>query len=75
MPDELASRLGEVFTEVIVAPDYDAAALDTLAAKKNLRVLVRRAPSPLPFDVRPVDGGFLVQQPDAVSPRSDGGAS
>ena len=72
VPDELAKALGEVFTEVIVAPDYDTAALETLAAKKNLRVLSAAAPSPLPFDVRPVDGGFLVQQPDAVNARRDG---
>jgi phosphoribosylaminoimidazolecarboxamide formyltransferase/IMP cyclohydrolase len=71
VPAELAVALGEVFTEVIVAPDYDDAALEALAAKKNLRVLSAAAPSPLPFDVRPVDGGFLVQQPDAVGPRGD----
>ena len=29
------------------------------------------APSPLPFDVRPVDGGLLVQQPDDVAGRTD----
>ncbi|MFT6812071.1 MAG: phosphoribosylaminoimidazolecarboxamide formyltransferase/IMP cyclohydrolase, partial [Ilumatobacter sp.] len=29
------------------------------------------APSPLPFDVRPIDGGLLVQQPDPVAGRSD----
>jgi phosphoribosylaminoimidazolecarboxamide formyltransferase/IMP cyclohydrolase len=71
VPAELATALGEVFTEVIVAPHYDEAALAILAAKKNLRVLSAAAPSALPFDVRPVDGGFLVQQPDVVSPRSD----
>ncbi len=71
VPAELATALGDVFTEVIVAPDYDEAALEVLAAKKNLRVLSAAAPSALPFDVRPVDGGFLVQQPDAVGPRSD----
>jgi phosphoribosylaminoimidazolecarboxamide formyltransferase/IMP cyclohydrolase len=29
------------------------------------------APSSLPFDMRPVDGGLLVQQPDDVSGRTD----
>ena len=29
----------EIFTEVIVAPDYDEAALEVLRSKKNLRVL------------------------------------
>ncbi len=70
--EPLAVALGDVFTEVIVAPGFDAAALDVLAAKKNLRVITATAPAPLAFDVRPVDGGFLVQQPDVVSPRNIG---
>jgi phosphoribosylaminoimidazolecarboxamide formyltransferase/IMP cyclohydrolase len=60
-----------VFTEVVVAPGFDDDALATLAAKKNLRVIAANAPSPLPFDVRPIDGGLLVQQPDPVDARSD----
>ncbi len=71
VPADLAVALAEVFTEVIVAPAFDDDALDVLAAKKNLRVISAGAPAPLPFDLRPVDGGFLVQQPDAVSARSD----
>jgi phosphoribosylaminoimidazolecarboxamide formyltransferase / IMP cyclohydrolase len=69
--EPLAVALGDVFTEVIVAPGFDPGALDVLAAKKNLRVITATPPAPLPFDVRPVDGGFLVQQPDVVSPRTD----
>ncbi len=67
---EMAAALTEVFTEVVVAPGYDSDALDVLAAKKNLRVIGASAPSPLPFDLRPIDGGLLVQQPDPVSGRS-----
>ena len=69
--NELAVALGEVFTEVIVAPDFTDEALVTLSAKKNLRVIAANAPSALPFDVRPIDGGLLVQQPDPVEGRSD----
>lgn len=36
---KLAERLRELFLEVIVAPSADSAALDVLAAKKNVRVL------------------------------------
>jgi phosphoribosylaminoimidazolecarboxamide formyltransferase/IMP cyclohydrolase len=68
---EMATAIGDVFTEVVVAPGYEADALEILAVKKNLRVMSANAPSPLPFDVRPVDGGFLVQQPDPVAGRSD----
>jgi phosphoribosylaminoimidazolecarboxamide formyltransferase/IMP cyclohydrolase len=63
----LAEALAPVFTEVVVAPDYEPVALATLTAKKNVRVLSAPAPAELPFDVRPIDGGLLVQQPDPVS--------
>jgi phosphoribosylaminoimidazolecarboxamide formyltransferase/IMP cyclohydrolase len=62
----MASALAPVFTEVVVAPGYDDDALATLAERKNVRVLTAGAPSPVPLDVRPIDGGLLVQQPDPV---------
>ncbi|MGA9275712.1 bifunctional phosphoribosylaminoimidazolecarboxamide formyltransferase/IMP cyclohydrolase [Ilumatobacter sp.] len=68
---EMAEPLSKVFTEVVIAPDFEPDALEILTAKKNLRVMSAGAPSPLPFDMRPVDGGLLVQQPDDVSGRSD----
>ena len=68
---EMATAIGDVFTEVVVAPDFEPEALEILAVKKNLRVMSANAASPLPFDVRPVDGGLLVQQPDPVAGRSD----
>ena len=70
VPADLAVALAEVFTEVIVAPAFDDDALELLARKKNLRVISAGAPAPVPYDLRPVDGGLLVQQPDVVSPRS-----
>ncbi|MGB3736255.1 MAG: bifunctional phosphoribosylaminoimidazolecarboxamide formyltransferase/IMP cyclohydrolase, partial [Ilumatobacter sp.] len=68
---EMAEPLSSVFTEVVIAPDFEPEALEILTAKKNLRVMSASAPSALPFDVRPVDGGLLVQQPDDVAGRSD----
>ena len=38
-----------------------------LTAKANLRVLTAPAPGTPVLDVRPVDGGLLVQQPDPVA--------
>ncbi len=67
----MAEPLSEVFTEVVVAPDFDDEALAILTAKKNLRVISASAPSPLVWDVRPVDGGLLVQDADLVPGRSD----
>jgi phosphoribosylaminoimidazolecarboxamide formyltransferase / IMP cyclohydrolase len=68
---EMATALGDVFTEVVVAPGFAPDALEILAAKKNLRVMSANPASALPYDVRPVDGGLLVQQPDTVAARSD----
>lgn len=36
---EMAEQVAEIFTEVIVAPDYEEGALEALAKKKNIRVL------------------------------------
>ena len=64
--DALAARaLTEVFTEVIIAPDYDEAALEALRAKKNLRIL--RAGDARPaagLDFKRITGGLLVQTRD-----------
>lgn len=68
----MAEALSTVFTEVVVAPGFEPGALEVLSAKKNLRVMSAVAPGAVPFDVRPIDGGLLVQQPDPVSvDRSD----
>jgi phosphoribosylaminoimidazolecarboxamide formyltransferase/IMP cyclohydrolase len=64
---EMADALAGVFTEVVVAPDYDEAALEALLAKKNLRVITANAPGEWLFDLKPIDGGFIIQQPDPVS--------
>ncbi|HZG51777.1 MAG TPA: bifunctional phosphoribosylaminoimidazolecarboxamide formyltransferase/IMP cyclohydrolase, partial [Pyrinomonadaceae bacterium] len=66
-----ARALTEIFTEVVIAPDYDAAALTTLRAKKNLRVLRAAAPHAageaaaiLNYDYKKISGGMLIQTPD-----------
>jgi phosphoribosylaminoimidazolecarboxamide formyltransferase/IMP cyclohydrolase len=61
----MAEGVAEVFTEVLVAPDFEPEALEILQAKKNLRLL--RLPEGFQRDateVRQVSGGFLVQKPD-----------
>src|SRR5262249_1852569 len=67
VPASLAEALAPVFTEVVVAPSYDADALATLTAKKNLRVLSGPPPVGEDLVMRTIDGGLLVQQPDPVS--------
>ncbi len=36
---DLARQIAEIFTEVVIAPDFDAEALDILSASKNVRLL------------------------------------
>ena len=64
---ELAEALAPVFTEVVVAPGFEPAALDILTAKKNLRVLSASSWPSSALDLRAVDGGLLVQQADSVN--------
>lgn len=60
---ETAHEIVKTFIEAIAAPDFDAAALDILAAKKNLR-LVKVTANEDAFVVKGISGGFLVQSPD-----------
>ncbi|MFZ0064418.1 MAG: bifunctional phosphoribosylaminoimidazolecarboxamide formyltransferase/IMP cyclohydrolase [Pyrinomonadaceae bacterium] len=56
----------EIFTEVIMAPEYEAEALEVLKTKKNLRVLrVPRAETQQGLEYRQISGGMLVQTRDA----------
>lgn len=69
----LAEAIAEIFSEVIIAPEFDAAALAIFGKKKNLRLM--RAKVGLRADslreVRAVIGGVLVQDRDQkpVNPR------
>ena len=67
VPLALARALAPVFTEVVIAPGYDADALEALTAKKNMRVLSAPAPQGNALDIRTIDGGLLVQDADSVS--------
>jgi len=64
--DEAAARaVVEIFTEVIVAPDYDEAALEVLKTKKSLRVLrLGNTETPLGLEYKQISGGMLVQTRD-----------
>ena len=64
----VAEKIVEVFTEVVIAPDADEAAMAVFAKKKNLRLLIADGlPSPTEAGklVRPIAGGFLLQDRDA----------
>ena len=63
-----AEAMADLFVEVLIAPGFEEEARERFAAKKNLRVLE----CPLyqleggDIELRPVDGGFLAQPPDAL---------
>ena len=65
---DLARTVDEIFTEVLIAPDFEADALALLREKKNRR-LMRYHPERLDaaeLDLRRVFGGVLVQEADAA---------
>jgi len=68
----LAEKLGDVFTEVIVAPAFEDEAMALLKKKKNLRIIEAPAPSKPQFHMRSIDGGLLVQTADTVDLDRDG---
>ena len=65
--EPLASAISEIFSEVIIAPDFDSEARAILQKKKNLRLiqLLSSVLSARPkTDIRSVCGGVLVQDAD-----------
>jgi phosphoribosylaminoimidazolecarboxamide formyltransferase/IMP cyclohydrolase len=56
--------MAAMFLEVVVCPAITDEAAAVLATKKNLRVLVAPPPALRALDVRPIDGGVLVQETD-----------
>ena len=67
MDEELAKVISEIFSEVIIAPEFDPKARTILQKKKNLRLIRMRAPARqiMPTtDIRSVCGGLLVQDTD-----------
>ncbi|MGH3669784.1 MAG: bifunctional phosphoribosylaminoimidazolecarboxamide formyltransferase/IMP cyclohydrolase, partial [Pseudonocardiaceae bacterium] len=72
---ELAEQVGEVFTEVVVAPSFAGGALDVLARKKNVRLLVATPPERAGAEFRALSGGLLLQTRDAIDAPGDDPAS
>ncbi|MDD4627368.1 MAG: bifunctional phosphoribosylaminoimidazolecarboxamide formyltransferase/IMP cyclohydrolase, partial [Syntrophomonas sp.] len=59
-----AQKAAEPFMEVIIAPAYTPEALESLQAKKNLRVLELPLEVAGGLQIRTVAGGFVVQESD-----------
>ncbi|MEU7558939.1 bifunctional phosphoribosylaminoimidazolecarboxamide formyltransferase/IMP cyclohydrolase [Streptomyces eurythermus] len=68
---EMAEQVAEIFTEVIVAPDYEEGALEALAKKKNIRVLKAPGAPANAGEAKHIDGGVLLQITDRLQADGD----
>jgi len=62
-----AEQLKTIFLEAVIAPAFDAAALEILGAKKNVRLLEAKLPATgakARYDIKTVSGGIVIQSTD-----------
>ncbi|MCU1430901.1 MAG: phosphoribosylaminoimidazolecarboxamide formyltransferase/IMP cyclohydrolase [Actinotalea sp.] len=69
----MAEQVAAVFTEVVLAPDFDEDALALLSQKKNLRLLRVAGAVRGAVEMRPISGGLLLQSVDRIDAHVDGG--
>lgn len=66
---KMAEEMKEIFLEVIVAPSYEASALELLKTKKNLRILelpnISEKQPKGSYDIKKINGGMIVQTIDS----------
>ncbi len=69
----LAQAIDEIFSEIIIAPDFDPDALTLLMQKKQRRLVKSTAAiaTDQSLAIHAIPGGFLVQQPDREIPRGE----
>ncbi len=68
---DMAELLTKVFTEVLIAPEFDSEALEILLKKKNLRILEAEKPEQPSLEIRSIGNGLLVQTNDVVETNRD----
>jgi len=68
---EMAETVADIFTEVIIAPAYEPGAVEVLARKKNIRLLVASEPQLGGTEFRQISGGLLLQRRDALDAPGD----
>src|SRR5699024_7951284 len=66
----MAEQVADVFTEVVLAPGFDDAAVEILTRKKNIRLLRVDTP-PSGGGLREISGGMLLQQTDRIDADGD----
>ncbi|WP_344719897.1 bifunctional phosphoribosylaminoimidazolecarboxamide formyltransferase/IMP cyclohydrolase [Nesterenkonia halobia] len=69
---EMATTISEIFTEVVVAPSFEEAALQILTAKKNIRLLqLPEGHRRDTVEYTQISGGMLLQASDALDAEGD----
>jgi phosphoribosylaminoimidazolecarboxamide formyltransferase/IMP cyclohydrolase len=71
----MAEPLSKIFTEVLIAPDYDADALELLMKKPSIRILKCDVTEINQLELRPVSGGVLLQATDLIDAPGDSPAN
>ncbi len=69
----MAEQVADIFTEVIVAPSYEAGAVEILAGKPSIRVLRTTATGSMDPEFRQICGGLLLQRSDRIEESGDTG--
>ena len=67
----MAEPLSKIFTEVLIAPDFDDDALELLMKKPSIRILKCNVTTINPLELRPVSGGMLLQATDVIDAHGD----
>lgn len=67
----MAEPLSKIFTEVLIAPDFDEDALELLMKKPSIRILKCNVTTINPLELRPVSGGMLLQATDVIDAQGD----
>jgi len=67
----MAEPLSKIFTEVLIAPDFDEDALALLMKKPSIRILKCDVTTINPLELRPVSGGMLLQATDVIDAHGD----
>ena len=67
----MASQLAEIFTEVVIAPSYEAGAVELLSKKPSIRILQCDLSNISRVEMRPISGGVLLQEMDLIDAQGD----
>jgi phosphoribosylaminoimidazolecarboxamide formyltransferase/IMP cyclohydrolase len=71
----MAQALSEIFTEVVIAPSYEAGAMELLAKKPSIRILTLAEYVKPAVERRPISGGLLIQGSDLIDAPGDDSAN